>query len=324
MLKKLFASAFAAVALACAATPAAAYTSMTVFGDSLSDTGNIKIATGGAIPAAPYFNGRFSDGPVWIDHLATDLGLPLGAVAALAGGNNYAFGGARTGTSGSPPGLLAQIGGLWGPTHAAADPNGLYLVVGGGNDMRDARGASSTDASRQAAADAAASNIFTGVALLAARGATAVMISTLPDLGATPEAALLGLVPQSSDATQRYNTKVVGLEGALEASFPLLNVLVFDMAGIAAAIRDDALNNGGALYGITNVLSPCGAFPFSIGIACSVSAFSDALHPSARAHEIFGAAALAAVPEPGSLTLIAAALFIAGGLRRRAVACAQG
>lgn len=61
-------------AAALATLPAAAgpYSSLTVFGDSLSDTGNIFIATGGAQPPSnqPYFNGRFSDGPVWVDTLA--------------------------------------------------------------------------------------------------------------------------------------------------------------------------------------------------------------------------------------------------------------
>src|ERR1035438_1848931 len=63
-----------------------------VFGDSYCDVGNIFAATGGAVPAAPYYNGRFSDGPIWLDHVAGFLGVPL--TAALAGGTDYAFGGA--------------------------------------------------------------------------------------------------------------------------------------------------------------------------------------------------------------------------------------
>jgi len=295
------------------------YSSMTVFGDSLSDTGNVFIATGGAVPTAPYFNGRFSDGPVWIDHLASGLGLPSGAVPSLLGGNNFAFGGARTGAAAAPvPGLLAQIGGLWAPANPLADPSGLYLVVGGGNDMRDARAAGSTDASRQAAAQAAALNIFNGVALLASRGAQHVVISTLPDLGATPEAVGLNLVAQSTDATNRYNAAVAGLESLLEGMFPLLDVIVFDMAGVAADIRDDALNNGGAYFGITNVLTPCGPFPGSIGIPCNVSAFSDALHPSAVAHAAIGRAVLNLVPLPATVPLLAVGLLLLAVQRRRA------
>lgn len=306
------------------ALPASAtYSSLTVFGDSLSDTGNVFAATGGGLPAAPYFNGRFSNGPIWIDYVAAGLGLPAGAVPALLGGSNYAFGGARTGSGTTPvPGLLAQFGGMWGPSHPSADANGLYLVVGGGNDMRDARSTYTTNsaadqAGRQSAAIAAANNIMTLIGGLFSRGARHIMISTLPDLGATPEAVALGLTAASSDVTARYNLLVLGIESLAESLFSGLDVVTFDMAGVGEAIRNDALNNGGALFGITNVFTPCGSFTGSIGISCSVSEFSDALHPSAAAHALIGAAALRALPEPGSLALVAAAVVLLAGVRRR-------
>ena len=45
------------------------------------------------IPPSPtYSNGRFSNGPIWVDYLASDLGLTLNLK------NNFAFGGATTGT----------------------------------------------------------------------------------------------------------------------------------------------------------------------------------------------------------------------------------
>lgn len=309
------------VASLCSMPALAQFSSLTVFGDSLSDTGNIFLATSGAQPAAPYFNGRFSNGPIWIDTLAGGLGLPTGAVPSIAGGSDYAFGGARTGTDAFPPGLLAQVNGLWAPSHAAADANGLYVVVGGGNDLRDARGAAGTDATRQAAAEAAATNVFNTVSLLASRGAQHVLLSNVPDLGNTPEAVGLGLVSNSTDVTLRFNLLISALVPTLEAAFSGLDVSFLDMAGVASAVRNDALNNSGALYGITNVSTPCGAFPGSIGISCSVSAFSDALHPSAAAHALIGQAALiaVAVPEPGTWLLMAFGLAGLMALRRRAV-----
>jgi phospholipase/lecithinase/hemolysin len=45
------------------------------FGDSLSDVGNIYATTGDTVPGAPYFNGQFSNGNVWVQDLASDLGL---------------------------------------------------------------------------------------------------------------------------------------------------------------------------------------------------------------------------------------------------------
>jgi outer membrane lipase/esterase len=95
-----------------------------------------------------------------------------------------------------------------------------------------------------------------------------------------------------------------------------------DMAGAAAAIIADATTNGGAVYGITNVTMPCGPFPGSIGDACAVSLFSDALHPSARAHQILGQQALLAVgviPEPATaLLMLAGVAGLLTARRRRA------
>ena len=65
------------------------YDEIYVFGDSFSDTGNVFNATKGAIPPSPaYFNGRFSNGPVWVEYLAPQLGLTFDP------STNFAFGGA--------------------------------------------------------------------------------------------------------------------------------------------------------------------------------------------------------------------------------------
>jgi phospholipase/lecithinase/hemolysin len=302
---------------------AVSFSSLTIFGDSLSDTGNIFAITGGAVPNAPYLPGRFSNGPVWVETLAAQLGLPIGATASLTGGGNYAFGGARTGVGGVPPGILGQVAGLWSPA-MVGDPSGLYVIAGGGNDMRDARstfqGNTAADqAGRQAAAEAAAANLANALGLLAAEGAKHVLLANLPDLGATPEAAGLGLVAPSSDASARFNAQMPWL---LDIGTGLgLSMHFFDLAALAADIRDDALNNGGAQYGILNVLTPCGTFPGSIGISCDISLFSDALHPSARAHNFAGLAAYAAltsaVTEPASLILAFAGLALLFGVGAR-------
>jgi outer membrane lipase/esterase len=305
---------------------AAPFSSMTVFGDSLSDTGNIFLATGGTVPVAPYFNGRFSDGPVWIDHLAAGLGLPSGAMPALGGGSNFAFGGARTGIGssgpGDPPGLLGQSAGIAFANPATlADPTGLYVVVGGGNDMRDARSAFQGNTvadndGRQAAAEDAVANLTSVIGLLASKGAKHVLISNLPDLGRSLEAQALGLVAPSTDATDRFNAEAQSLL-AIGAALGL-NMYFLDMAGVLDAVYVDATTNGGATFGITNFSSPCGSFPGSVGISCAVSGFSDALHPSAAAHKLIGAAALAAVvPEPQTYALMALGMLAVAAVARR-------
>src|ERR1700734_2000682 len=73
-------------------------TGIVSFGDSLSDVGNDYIASGGTQPSptADYYQGRFTNGGNWLDYLAHDLGVAA-PVASLAGGSDYAFGGASTG-----------------------------------------------------------------------------------------------------------------------------------------------------------------------------------------------------------------------------------
>ncbi len=98
-----------------ASSQAFAYSALYVFGDSLSDTGNVYNSLGGAYPPPPYFNGRFSNGPVWVETFAANLGLT--ANAATGGGTNWAFGGAVTGPAltSSFPTLTQQVNNYYLP-----------------------------------------------------------------------------------------------------------------------------------------------------------------------------------------------------------------
>ena len=320
----LSATALVVASLASVAAQAGTFSNMFVFGDSLSDTHNLYIATGGAFPdlnQGPYFDGRYSNGPLWVETLAADLGLPNGAKAYLAGGNNYAYAGARTDTANNPPGVLAQVGGLWS---GLGDPNALYVVVGGSNDMRDARSAFTTNsaadnAGRELAAEAAVNNLKLSIGFLATHGVKHVLVSDLFDLGRTPEANFLGLSAASTDATNRFNALLPGLL-ATGVGFGL-DMSFLDLAGLQQKVIVDATMNGGAKYGITDVTEPCKGFLGSVSQhECRVSMFSDALHPSAAAHKLIGEAAFAAVvPEPETYALLAFGLLaVVLQARRRA------
>jgi len=52
------------------------YSQLVVFGDSLSDTGNLFALSGGLFPPpSDYYRGRYSNGILWVEHLAPKLGL---------------------------------------------------------------------------------------------------------------------------------------------------------------------------------------------------------------------------------------------------------
>ena len=102
----------AATALASTAS-AQSYSRLVVFGDSLSDNGNLFIASGRTQPPSPpYFQGRFSTGPVFTELLGFNAANFTGSVT---GSINYAYGGARTDSSAFPPGMRNQLRGLSGP-----------------------------------------------------------------------------------------------------------------------------------------------------------------------------------------------------------------
>lgn len=144
MMKIPFAAkaALAAVALAFGAGPAAtatpSYSALYVFGDSLVDAGNIKALKGGAVPnqSVGYFEGRFTNGYNYVDYLNYQM-FGTATSASLTGGNNFAFGGARivTDTTDAIPDITPQIGAYLASRGPTADPNALYILNAGGNDI---------------------------------------------------------------------------------------------------------------------------------------------------------------------------------------------
>src|SRR5690606_33285219 len=161
------------------------YDRLVVFGDSLSDNGNLYAAI--VSPASPpYWNGRFSDGPVF----AELLGFSLTGYGTIAGSVNYAFGGARTdGVIAFPFGTGQQLadyqgfGGVFGP-------NDLVSVWGGANNIFQGVAPAAVSPNPVGAINAtalsAATDITTQVGAIAGAGAGTILVSNLPRLSATP------------------------------------------------------------------------------------------------------------------------------------------
>jgi len=169
--------------------PAAAWSDLTVFGDSLSDGGNV---------------GRFTyDGatyPLYDEILAQSLGDTLRP--SSLGGNNYAEGGAVAVPAINPLfNTQDQLDSYLAARGGRADPNGLYIPWIGGNDLA---AAALAPLAAQQIVDNSASAAASQVSRLLNAGAGTVIVPTVPNVGATPallQAILQVLGPAAQPAT---------------------------------------------------------------------------------------------------------------------------
>ncbi|ROR32379.1 SGNH/GDSL hydrolase family protein [Inmirania thermothiophila] len=291
------------------------YTGMVVLGDSLSDGGNALILSGGAsasppfdpVPSLPYGSGRFSDGAVAAEQVASALGLPL--APSLAGGTNYALGGARTGPAsgtGLPLTLADQAALYLADVGGVVPGNPLFWIWGGANDLRDA--AALPDPT--AAVAAAAGRIATLIGDLAAAGARHFVVLGAPDLGMTPEAAAAGVAAQASALAAGFNAALAAGLDLLEATIPGLDLTRVDVFGTMRAVAADP-----AAFGLADVTTPCLRFgePDPALAVCAdpgAHLFWDAIHPTAAGHRIAAETVLRALPEPPLAWLLLPGLLL--------------
>jgi outer membrane lipase/esterase len=315
----------AALAGLLAAQPAAAYSGLYVLGDSFSDSGNAALVVGadaaqvidgnGYIPSRPYASGEFSNGDVWVKGFAAALGLAPYALPSLAGGGDFGFGGGRTGSDGPglPPSLQSQELELLGALGNVAPPGALYVIAGGGNDARDALAAAATATDPAASIATAAAAFATGtgslIDQLQAAGARDIVVWNVPDLGLAPAVTALG-----AGASFLGSTIATAMNDALSARLAAeAGVRLFDLFGFQNALSADP-----AAFGLANVTDACGAVA---GCDPSTWLFWDGVHPTSAGHALIAQQmlAVAAVPEPEAVVLLAGGLLLLGlRLRLRA------
>lgn len=324
----LTASALAVVVAATLPVQAAGFSQLVIFGDSLSDSGNnffagfydpIQEITGNTyVPTDTYDQGAFptgvySNGPVWASYFANALGL--GAVPSLAGGTNFAFGGAATSGDVPSPGLSTQVGMFLGGNRNVAPSDALYVIAGGGNNARAAGAALATPGlsfAQQISIFANnASNFATDVGnmvdTLQAAGAQHIIVWNTPNVGASPFAKATGTQELGMVLATTMND---ALDYRLRGE---VGVTTFDLYGLVGQVQA----NPGA-FGIVNVDDACGAA--SNNCDPSTALFWDAIHPTTKGHQLIaGAMFAAAVPEPETYGLMALGLVVvAAAARRRA------
>jgi phospholipase/lecithinase/hemolysin len=253
-----------------------------VFGDSLSDVGNVFRATGGLYPSnPPYFQGRYSNGRVWVEYLADRLQLSATQI------NNFAYGGATTGAFGNSPvpGLLAQVQSFT-QTHQQTNPDALYVLWAGANDYL--QGTTSPTV--------AVENMTGAIASLTEVGAKNILVANLPDLGQLPATRNSTQSTSLSISTQAHNQGLRRSLKQLSQRYSDLDIATLDVN----TLYREAITNPAA-FGFTNVTTTC----LSGESGCSNPAqflFWDGIHPTTAAHRSIGEAAFCVIQDEGMVS----------------------
>lgn len=203
-----------------------------VFGDSLSDNGNIYSLTTNAKKAIPlipiipknppYYDGRFSNGLVWIEHVAKQMNVKL---------ENYAYGGSWAESAVDswlvvPFGLDMQVS--YYLVAAALDFHKfqhLYVIWMGGNDYIQGR----------SDADYATTNTVESIKKqmewLLYYGANNIALVNLPDIGSAPVAAEKGpaFVAAVNKLARMHNTKLAAMVADMRKAYPDANIALIDV-----------------------------------------------------------------------------------------------
>ena len=270
---------------------------LVVFGDSLSDmgNGNSSALVSLAFSSPPYWQGRFSNGPVWIEHVSDSYGLNTTFGNGINSGDNRAFGGSQTGQGYSYvilPNTGAQINNYLANVQSSFSSSDVIFLWAGGNDFLYGTGNP----------DLISQNMASHVKTLAEAGASRFVVANLPPLELTPEGAGRTSQQQATMASDivSYNSKL-----SVEIN-NLSNSMNLDITLIDAwTVFNQIVDNAGHV-GITNTQDQAciggtsiGALPLPIcGSGANVVSnvdeylFFDKAHPTATMHEIIGKVAV--------------------------------
>lgn len=274
------------------------FSSLVVFGDSLSDVGNISAATAGIAPTpGPYYsNGRFSNGPVYAESLATGLGLPA-LTRSTNGGNDFAYGGAQTtGTGGFEGIFIRDLDEQVSQYLSSRTPTatGLYVVFAGANDLIGGQTNVNTPVNK----------LTSEMGRLITGGARQFLVFNLPPLGETPR------FNGSTSTRSTYNTRSQQFNSALTTALdgvqsgnPAVTIKRLDVAEMFSQVLASPADFG--LVNVTQSAAPGlepGDSSYNTGQLVpnpNQYLFWDDLHPTAAVHAILAQRALDLYRLPG-------------------------
>ena len=248
-------------------SPAATFEAIYAFGDSLTDTGRE--------PAEPFlhYNGRWSNGPLWIEYLSTKLGLPY--VAA----NNYAHSGAQVDD------MVPQVAEFTPPAHPERV---LFVAWAGGNDFTQTYDKNWVDDVKwDAQIQHAMTNYFQVITALYEKGARTIMVPNTVDLSQIP---LLNKLPgfvrdYLRRKVQQFDSSLWDVLDQVSVSRPELRLVRVD----AYRRFDDVLANS-KQYGFTetkiDVLADFFLFDKRFNGPGRNYIFWDPIHPTTKSHAL--------------------------------------
>lgn len=252
MLKKILGFFVVCISFAAAAAKPMYFDHMAVFGDSLSDNGNLYNYSFHMMPKSPpYFKGRFSNGPVWSEMFANSNSISNYSFA------DYAVGGAGAILSShlpTPYTLSTELDKYLSNDDGKYNDSTLYVVWIGANNYLS--GAENVD---EITTDVV-NGIGEGIERLVKVGATMIVIGNLPDLGVIPESKRSDLEKVTHELAVTHNEKLWNLKERLVQKYPNVRFVYFD----AFDIFNKTMQSPGD-YGITDITHACyeGGYFFS-------------------------------------------------------------
>jgi outer membrane lipase/esterase len=288
--------------------PNSTFSNVITFGDSLSDAGNISLSEVPSFQPPQKFT--TNPGTITVQKVAAGLGFNL--TASLAGGNDYAWGGAgiynnSPGTPDGVPTITMQVN-TYLASHPTLDSHALYTMWGGANDIFYA---TTTPATAQTQIVAAAQQEVKLLGELQAAGAKNILVFNLPNIGLTPDATEAG-----ASAASALTTLSVVYNGQLNAGIGQLNKGIIPIN--AFALLTQVINNPGA-YGFSNVTTPaCGVgsnsvlcgpqgsgLPYTYAPGTNTSyLFADGVHPTTGADKMLSQVVLSELAAPQQISLL--------------------
>lgn len=268
---------------------------LVIFGDSLSDSGNLYAAAG--IPGAPYVEGRFTNGHNYADYLGESLSIEV--TPSLLGGHNFAWGGARARSDtpisgGTIPGLATQVNAYLATQAGAPVPSDvLSIIYIGNNDIADAIDANLDTTQAALVFDLTIQQILSSIQLLKTNGADDFLIPLTPDWSMTPR-----YLNQSNAQMLTLQFNQMFTQAILDLNDPTIHILD------TPQIFNDNLDQ------FANITTAC------LAVGClnpEDYLFFDSFHPTTQAHKILSDAIQTAIsiPVPNTLLLVMlVALFI--------------